>query len=68
MCFHIRALTVGMTKKGDTSSRRTMARPGNGSSIKSAMAMPMTVVMTITDPSSSRVLATELAKDGSVTK
>jgi hypothetical protein len=68
MCFHSSAFTVGMTKKGEISSSRTMPRPGKGSLISSASAMPPTTVMTITLPSSSRVLITVAVNDGSVTK
>ena len=38
MCFHSSALTVGMTKKGEISSTRTMPRPGKGSLTSSASA------------------------------
>jgi hypothetical protein len=68
MCFHSSAFTVGITKKGEISSTRTMPRPGKGSSISSASATPPTTVIAITLPSSSAVLPTALVKDGSVTK
>jgi len=68
MFFHSSALTVGMTKKGLISRMRTRPRPGNGSSISSAMAAPRPTVITMTLPSSSSVLITEVVNDGSVTK
>jgi hypothetical protein len=68
MCFHISALTVGITKNGLISSMRTTPRPGNGSLISSASAMPPTTVMTITLPISSNVFSTAVPNDGSVMK
>ena len=68
MCFHSRALTVGMTKKGEISRMRTMLRPGKGASTSSASKMPPTTVIRITLPSSSRVLMTAAPNDGSVMK
>jgi hypothetical protein len=68
MFFHIRALTVGMTKKGEMSNTRTRPRPAKGSLISSASAMPSTTVIKMTLPSRSTVLSTAAPKDGSVTK
>ena len=68
MCFHSSAFTVGMTKKGEISSTRTMPRPGNGSLTSSASATPSTTVMTITLPISTSVFHTAGQKSGSVTK
>ena len=68
MCFHSSALAVGMTKKGEISSTRTMPRPGNGSLTSSARATPSTTVIAITEPSSDSVFSTDGPKSGSVTK
>ena len=68
MCFHRSALTVGITKNGEISSTRTMPWPGNGSFTSSAIRMPITTVMRITLPSSSKVLRIAVPNDGSVTK
>jgi hypothetical protein len=45
MCFHSSAFTVGITKKGEISSTRTMPRPGNGSLTSRRAAMPITTVI-----------------------
>ena len=42
MFFHTSALTVGMTKNGAITSRRTMPRPKNGWSSSSASSVPPT--------------------------
>ena len=68
MCFHSSAFTVGITKKGEISSTRTMPRPGKGSFTSSASATPSTTVMTITLPISTSVFHTAGQKSGSVTK
>ena len=68
MCFHSRALTAGMTKKGEISSTRTMPRPGKGSFTRRASSTPSTTVMSTTLPISSSVFHTAGQKSGSVTK
>ena len=68
MFFHISAFTVGMTKNGEISNTRTMPRPGNGSLMSNAIAMPTTTVIRMTLPSSHTVLSTAVLNDGSVTK
>ena len=63
MCFHNNALTVGITKNGEMSNKRTKPRPGKGSSMSRAMAKPNTTVMAITLPSNNRVLTTATLKE-----
>ena len=56
MFFQTSAETVGMTKNGAITRIRTMPCPQMGWSSSSASAMPPTMVISSTPPTSSRVL------------
>ena len=66
--FQISALTVGITKKGARTMRRTMPTPKKGWSRRSATSVPPTTVMIRTPPTSFSVLPSAAKKAGSVRK
>ncbi|MDR6358027.1 hypothetical protein Q3H58_004698 [Pseudomonas psychrotolerans] len=67
--FQISALTVGMMKKGEIKSTRTMPRPKNSLASSSAeISTPKTTLIANTLPTSSRVLVMPGQKPASVTK
>ncbi len=66
--FQTRALTVGMTKKGAMTIRRTMLRPTITWSSRRAISVPSAIVIASTDPTSTRVLCREARNAGSVRK
>jgi len=63
-----RALTVGMTKKGAMTIRRTMLRPTITWSSRRAISVPSAIVIASTDPTSTRVLSREAMNAASVSK
>ncbi len=68
MFFHTSALTVGMTKNGAITMRRTMLRPKIGWSRSSASSVPPTMLMTSTARTSFSELPIAWKKAGSVRK
>jgi hypothetical protein len=68
MFFQISAETVGMTKKGAITSKRTMPCPKNGWSSKSARKMPPMTVINSTPKTSRSVLIKAVLNAGSVRK
>jgi hypothetical protein len=68
MFFQTRAATVGRTKKGEITNRRTMPCPKNGWSSSNANRMPPTMVISSTPRMMLRVLTSAVAKAGSVRK
>jgi hypothetical protein len=66
--FQTRALTVGMTKKGAITMSRTSERPMNNWSRSSARSSPITTVIARTEPTSRKVLYSDVMNAGSVRK
>ncbi len=66
--FQTSALTVGITKNGAITIRRTMLRPITGWSSSSASGVPSRIVMASTEPTSTRVFCSDVRKAGSVRK
>jgi hypothetical protein len=66
--FQISALTVGITKNGAMTMRRTMPCPKIGWSSSRARSVPPTTVITSTPPTSFSVLMSALKNAGSVRK
>ena len=68
MFFHTSAETVGMTKNGAITSRRTMPWPQIGWSSSSASSTPPITVISSTPTTRIRVLPMACTKAGSVRK
>ena len=63
--FHTSALTVGITKNGAITIRRSTFRPNTGWSISSATRMPPQTLMTSTETTRTSVLRRAAMKSGS---